>query len=251
MQIHNPPMALGQPPAEGDVFDGNLYKEYTRTGLTVHYVVWLPLLLHENGALLQKGVSQPHPNKDKSVRQRSRNSADNIRKSTYQSEERGRQTTDTNHHLVDEMFNNESRYAGSTGRTRTTQETPVSTSSHERPGNHQYLYGDTGQSSAASYQRNPASATTTTTTTAKHDTTSRYGNPYTNPTRTSSGFSANHGAQPRASEVPSSTDNYTAPYKYVNHNGETFVVFQRKVFPYQTWLEMERKVFSPSGSSDA
>jgi hypothetical protein len=70
MHMHSPPLALGQPPAKGDVFNASLYKEYTKTGPTVHYIVWLPLLLHENGALLQKGVAQPFPIKKKKTPQK-------------------------------------------------------------------------------------------------------------------------------------------------------------------------------------
>uniref|UniRef100_K1R1C4 Mitochondria-eating protein C-terminal domain-containing protein n=1 Tax=Magallana gigas TaxID=29159 RepID=K1R1C4_MAGGI len=59
MNMHNPSVALGLPPAKDSPFDGTFYKEYTRTGTTVDFVVWLPLLLHESGPLLQKGVLQP------------------------------------------------------------------------------------------------------------------------------------------------------------------------------------------------
>lgn len=59
MNMCDPTLAIGCPPAKGSVFDKTIYKEYTRSGKTVEFVVWLPLYLHENGPLLEKGVVQP------------------------------------------------------------------------------------------------------------------------------------------------------------------------------------------------
>ena len=36
----------------------NFYKPYTRSGKVVDYFIWPPLLLHESGPLLAKGIVQ-------------------------------------------------------------------------------------------------------------------------------------------------------------------------------------------------
>ena len=59
MNMCDTPLAIGSPPAKGSVFDNTIYKVYKNYGKTVDYVVWLPLYLHKNGPLLQKGVVQP------------------------------------------------------------------------------------------------------------------------------------------------------------------------------------------------
>ena len=59
MNMCDPPIAIGSPPTKGSVFDNTIYKVFTKNGNTVGYVVWLPLYLHKNGPLLQKGVAQP------------------------------------------------------------------------------------------------------------------------------------------------------------------------------------------------
>ncbi|KAL4230296.1 hypothetical protein ACF0H5_010680 [Mactra antiquata] len=41
-----------------DTFDRNAYKEYTVRGKYVEFIVWPPMLLHENGAMLSKGIAQ-------------------------------------------------------------------------------------------------------------------------------------------------------------------------------------------------
>lgn len=58
MNMCDPPLAIGSPPAKCSVYSTD-YKEFTRSGKLVAYVVWLPLYLHKNGPLLQKGVVQP------------------------------------------------------------------------------------------------------------------------------------------------------------------------------------------------
>ena len=59
MNMYDPPIAIGSPPAKRSVFDHTIYKGFTKSGKTVDYVVWLPLYLHKNGRLLCKGVAQP------------------------------------------------------------------------------------------------------------------------------------------------------------------------------------------------
>ena len=58
MNMCDPPIAIGCPPAKGSVFDSTIYKEFSKSGKFMDYVVWLPLFLHKNGPLLQKGVVQ-------------------------------------------------------------------------------------------------------------------------------------------------------------------------------------------------
>jgi hypothetical protein len=43
---------------EGERFDKNIFKEYTKSGPTVDFVVWPALYLHENGPLVGKGVAE-------------------------------------------------------------------------------------------------------------------------------------------------------------------------------------------------
>jgi len=59
MVVQDPPVVLGEEASAGDTFNPDYFREYTSTGVTVEYTVWLPLLLCENGALLCKGVAQP------------------------------------------------------------------------------------------------------------------------------------------------------------------------------------------------
>jgi hypothetical protein len=150
------------------VFDQNLYKVYTRIGPTVHYIVLLPLLLQENGDLLQKGVAQPYPNK----------------RGTYKN-----------------------------------------------------VFRNRGQSATGSYQQNPTSSAETTTAITNYGQHRSYGhqNYYTNPTSTTSRNAAR-----------SKSPGYDVPTLYT-FNGEQYVHFQGKVYPYKTWQEHERRVL---GSSD-
>jgi hypothetical protein len=57
MVVQSPPLALStwNP---GDIFNKDLYKDYTKSGHTIEYVVWPALLLQENGPLIGKGVAQ-------------------------------------------------------------------------------------------------------------------------------------------------------------------------------------------------
>ncbi|XP_060567421.1 uncharacterized protein LOC132726169 [Ruditapes philippinarum] len=56
MVVQNPPLILSTTAQQQ--FDTNLYKDYTKRGKYVDYVVWPALLLHEGGPLLSKGVAQ-------------------------------------------------------------------------------------------------------------------------------------------------------------------------------------------------
>lgn len=60
MQIQSPPVHLDTETQPGAVFDRNKYKEYTRSGKKVDYVVWpyLSLSKSDTQAVLSKGVAQ-------------------------------------------------------------------------------------------------------------------------------------------------------------------------------------------------
>ncbi|XP_069130983.1 uncharacterized protein [Argopecten irradians] len=59
MCVLDPPVVLGDEAAVGTTFDTNIYKPYTHSGTVVSYNVWPPLLLHQKGDLLVKGIVQP------------------------------------------------------------------------------------------------------------------------------------------------------------------------------------------------
>ncbi|KAL3879271.1 hypothetical protein ACJMK2_031573 [Sinanodonta woodiana] len=58
MHIQTPPLCLDLKTIKGQVFDKNSYKEYTKKGKKIAFVVWPALFLHETGAMLSKGVAQ-------------------------------------------------------------------------------------------------------------------------------------------------------------------------------------------------
>lgn len=58
LQVQDPPVSFAAMTGEGSVFNTDLYKAYTRSGPYIAYVVWPPLLLHDNGPVLTKGVAQ-------------------------------------------------------------------------------------------------------------------------------------------------------------------------------------------------
>ena len=78
MAVQDPPLVLNKDTQ--DKFDTNRFKDYTKPGRFVEYVVWPALLLCESGPLLAKGVAQgcekplfaqtvgPFPKKKKTVR---------------------------------------------------------------------------------------------------------------------------------------------------------------------------------------
>ncbi|XP_053400501.1 uncharacterized protein LOC123558290 [Mercenaria mercenaria] len=54
--VQNPPLVLeSQPPSK---FNTSMFKDYTKSGKYVDYVVWPAMFLHEGGALLAKGIAQ-------------------------------------------------------------------------------------------------------------------------------------------------------------------------------------------------
>ncbi|XP_053399157.1 meiosis-specific nuclear structural protein 1-like isoform X2 [Mercenaria mercenaria] len=64
--VQDPPLFLkAQSPLE---FDTNAFKDYTKRGKYVEYVVWPALYLHEGGVLLAKGVAQGTDHKPTPVR---------------------------------------------------------------------------------------------------------------------------------------------------------------------------------------
>ena len=58
--IQDPPLYIQfeEDSCEATVFDGARYKDYTKRGQYVAFVVWPALYLFQNGALLAKGVAQ-------------------------------------------------------------------------------------------------------------------------------------------------------------------------------------------------
>ncbi|XP_052797112.1 uncharacterized protein LOC128229309 isoform X2 [Mya arenaria] len=57
MVVQSPPMCFKLQDKD-ERFDTNCYKQYTKTGHLVDFVVWPALLLHEGGSLVGKGVAQ-------------------------------------------------------------------------------------------------------------------------------------------------------------------------------------------------
>ena len=56
MCVQNPPVHL-QTEKLGPV-NHDFYKPYTKSGKVVDYFIWPPILLHDNGPLLSKGIVQ-------------------------------------------------------------------------------------------------------------------------------------------------------------------------------------------------
>lgn len=59
MCLQDPPVVLDADATVGETFNPDMFKPYTNTGTIVSFNVWPPLLLHQNGALLVKGIVQP------------------------------------------------------------------------------------------------------------------------------------------------------------------------------------------------
>ncbi|VDI16329.1 Hypothetical predicted protein [Mytilus galloprovincialis] len=55
--VQDPPMVIDFVP--GQIFDKQSWKEYTRSGTEVGYVVWPVLYLYKGGPIIGKGVVQP------------------------------------------------------------------------------------------------------------------------------------------------------------------------------------------------
>ena len=58
MCMQRPPLVFGQSINNGDKGDSINYRTYTKSGESVDYMVWPPLLLAKDNALLSKGVAQ-------------------------------------------------------------------------------------------------------------------------------------------------------------------------------------------------
>ncbi|XP_063413433.1 uncharacterized protein LOC134695889 [Mytilus trossulus] len=58
--VQDPPMVIDFVP--GHIFDKQSWKEYTRSGTEVEYVVWPALYLYKGGPIMSKGVVQPKEN---------------------------------------------------------------------------------------------------------------------------------------------------------------------------------------------
>ena len=59
MVVQDPPVVMLSEVNKEATFDRNVWKEYTRSGHTVEYIVWPALLLRDSGPVLAKGVIQP------------------------------------------------------------------------------------------------------------------------------------------------------------------------------------------------
>ena len=58
MSVQDPPVVLDTKESDDCHFDTDRFKPYTKTGKTIDYVVWPPLMLSTAGSLLSKGVAQ-------------------------------------------------------------------------------------------------------------------------------------------------------------------------------------------------
>jgi hypothetical protein len=58
MHVQTPPVVIYRSPKPGSKFETNKYKQYTKAGKKIDFIVWPVLLLEEGGAILCKGVAQ-------------------------------------------------------------------------------------------------------------------------------------------------------------------------------------------------
>ena len=58
MSIQDPPVVLVHEVSPGEPFNPNAFKSFTKTGASMAYVVWPPMLLCKGGSILCKGVVQ-------------------------------------------------------------------------------------------------------------------------------------------------------------------------------------------------
>ncbi|KAH3843812.1 hypothetical protein DPMN_117343 [Dreissena polymorpha] len=59
MVIQDPPVSMDTRTSQpGELFDGAVYRPYTKSGRYVEFIVWPALFLTETGPLLYKGVAQ-------------------------------------------------------------------------------------------------------------------------------------------------------------------------------------------------
>ncbi|KAK3099940.1 hypothetical protein FSP39_012177 [Pinctada imbricata] len=148
MVIQDPAVVLGKPALSGDPMDLNLYKEYTKTGTSVSFTVWVPLFLYKDGPLLCKGVAQPTPVK---TPRRAKTAVDRKSKETtadrpgsrtksfatshdQESSDSGLSSTADTQKEVDDMFAIGQRDLGSTYRADMhISHRPYSTETHSQP----------------------------------------------------------------------------------------------------------------------
>ena len=64
MAVQDPPVEIEPVPEAGTHFDQNVYRQYTKTGTKIAFVVWPALRLCKDGALLCKGVAEPEKQRD-------------------------------------------------------------------------------------------------------------------------------------------------------------------------------------------
>lgn len=228
MNMHNPPVALGLPPTKDSPFDGTFYKEYTRTGTTVDFVVWLPLLLHKNGPLLQKGVLQPNQSMARYVRQKAHSAQSNFSKSRGNKEQ-----FDIGDPQADRLNigGQKTKVPSVHGRERETDK---------------YLYGNPYQQTVAGYQQNTASTSPNSQLAEQ-----RTQNPSDAGTSHERG-KYNHLYKSSKTSKGSTPDGYSSniPLRFI-HNGRTYVYYQGVNYTYEQWQEMENKFLSQNHSSNA
>ena len=58
MHLQTPPVHLDVDIETNTKFDANKFKQYTKSGSKIDYLVWPYLLLHKDGPVLCKGVAQ-------------------------------------------------------------------------------------------------------------------------------------------------------------------------------------------------
>ena len=58
MAIQDPPMAITTDIPRTLIFNKSYFKEYTKSGKFVDYVVWPAILIQDGGALMAKGIVQ-------------------------------------------------------------------------------------------------------------------------------------------------------------------------------------------------
>ena len=56
MSVQDPPMAINSTVARDSRFNRDMYKEYTRRGRFIDFVVWPVVLIQDGGAMMAKGV---------------------------------------------------------------------------------------------------------------------------------------------------------------------------------------------------
>lgn len=67
MAVQDPPMALTGEVGEGAAYKKTEYREYTKSGPVVDYVVWPAVLIQDNGDLIAKGIVQCRDVKEATV----------------------------------------------------------------------------------------------------------------------------------------------------------------------------------------